>query len=390
MKKDNLTIVDLRFKQMINILSAYAAGNFNSSIKISNRYDELDAIAESINMVGQELKAVTISRNYFNNIFHSVSDMIFVLDGSGHIMDTNRMVYDELGYSKEALQGIKLDDLLYDEKSYITKDILRGLKQPEGKLHKDYYLKTTTGNQLPVHISASYLNDDQDRKSGILVIAKDRTRQIENENRVIRAIIDTQEEERQRLARDLHDSLGQELAGVKFSLSSLSERCKDAREKRLLKKSDTALNQIICDMRDICFNLLPKTLEDFRLPQAVKELCRHTEMTNQVIFQLKSDDSFPSLSRAMAIDVYRVIQEFINNAIRHGNCSVIKLEFDHCPDRISILLQDNGKGFIPGKIKKGMGLQNIRSRIVSHKGEILIHSSQGKGTKFEITLPMTH
>lgn len=390
MKKNNLATVDLRFKQMINTLSAYAAGNFNYSIKISNRYDELDAIAESINMVGQELKAVTISRDYFNNIFHSVSDMIFVLDKSGHIIDTNRMVYDQLGYLKDALLGIKVDELSSDGQDSITEDILRALKQPGEKLHKDYYFKTSAGNQLPVHISASYLTGDHGKKSGILIIAKDRTRQIENENRVIRAIIDTQEEERQRLARDLHDSLGQELAGVKFSISSIGERCKDTKEKILLEKSDHALDQIISDMRDICFNLLPKTLVEFGLLEAVKELCRYTELTNQVTFQLKSDDSFPNLSREIAVDVYRVIQEFINNSIRHSQCSVIMLEFDHGTDHVSVLLQDNGKGFIPGKIRKGMGLQNMKSRIVSHTGEIIIRSSEGRGTKLKITLPITY
>jgi len=380
----------MRFKQMVNILSAYATGNFNSRLKISDRYDDLDAIAESINMVGQELKAVTISRNYFNNIFHSVSDMIFVLDRSGKILDTNSRVYNHLGYSKESLLTKTLDDLTGSPKPSLTKDIAKQLKQPGDKTLKDYYFKTTGGKTLPIQLSASYLLDGQGKKNGILVIVKDRTAQMESENRVIRAIIDTQEEERKRLAKDLHDSLGQELVGVKFAISSMSENCEDAREKLFLQRSDHALAQIIADMRDICFNLLPKALEDFGLLKAVRELCLHTRMTHKVELKITSDLSFPDLPQQITVDLYRVIQEFINNAIRHGKTTWIGIDFKSTADRIYISLEDKGKGFSPGKVTKGMGLQNIESRIKSHKGEIAVHSAYGKGTNFQITLPLTY
>lgn len=379
-----------RFKQIINVLSAYARGNFTSSLKISGRYDELDAIAESINMVGQELKSITISRNYFNNIFHSVSDMIFVLDKSGKIIDTNRKVYDQLGYQRAFLLNKPFDALFEPRKNAPSKAILRSLKQRLGKIHKDYSFKTVTGALLPVRISASYLMDDNDKKTGILLIAEDRTSEIQNETRVIRAIIDTQEEERHRLAQDLHDSLGQELIGVKFVISSVSENCRNSSEKRLLKQSDDALDQIISDMRTICFNLLPKALEDSGLLTAVKELCLQTERTKKITFKIKADASFPELPKPVAIDLYRVIQEFVTNAIRHGQSSNINMCFKNQNDQISICLEDNGSGFPSARVAKGMGLQNIESRIKSHKGELILDSSHGKGTRFQIMLPVAN
>jgi signal transduction histidine kinase len=112
--------------------------------------------------------------------------------------------------------------LFEPRKNAPSKAILRSLKQRLGKILKDYSFKTVTGALLPVTISASYLMDDNEKKTGILLIAEDRTSEIQNDTRVIRAIIDTQEEERHRLAQDLHDSLGQELIGVKFVISSVS------------------------------------------------------------------------------------------------------------------------------------------------------------------------
>lgn len=378
-----------RFKQMIKVLSAYAAGNFNSNMKTSDRYDELDAIAESINMVGQELKAVTISRDYFNNIFHSVSDMIFVLTRRGEVMDINRRVNDLLGYKKEDLLSKKLDELIKPRNPSVMTDILTALKQPGVQQSKDYHLNTAFGKPLPVQISASYLAGDRGKSSGILLIIKDRTYQIESKNRVIRAIIDTQENERKRLAQDLHDSLGQELVGVKFYISSVSESSTNPAEKKILAQSDKNLEQIICDMRDICFNLLPRALQDFGLLKAVKELCIHTRTTHKVEFQLETDEFFPDLPMQVSVDLYRVIQEFINNATRHGRCTVISMKFKHYPDHVFIGLHDNGKGFSPGKVMGGMGLQSVQSRISSHKGEVTIKSYPGRGTKFEIILPIT-
>lgn len=374
---------------MIGILNAYAGGNFTSRLSISPHYDTVDAVAESINMLGEELKAITISRDYFNNIFHSVSEMIFVLDRSGTIVDTNNRVYDRLGFQKQVLLNKKLDELLDPGKKYFTTEIIKELKKNDGRIRKDYHFKTYRGSLLPVRISASYLMDNKKKKSGILLIAEDRTSQIENDNRVIRAIIDTQEEERRRLSKDLHDSLGQELIGIKFTISSMREASKNKSERRLLQRSDQAMDDIIHNMRDICFNLLPKTLDEFGLLKAVRELCINTELNNKITVAVEAEEPFPQLSKEMAIDLFRVIQEFIHNAIRHGQSSYISMRFKSGKDRVFISLQDNGRGFPVEKVIKGMGLQNAESRIKSHKGEIIIESGCGKGTRFKIMVPVT-
>ncbi len=123
--------MNLRFKKIISVLSAYASGSFNPRLTISSHFDDMDAIAESINMVGEELKAITISRNYFNNIFHSVSDMVFVLNKTGGITDTNKAVSDQLGYPREYLVDKTLDHLQASGKPSIIRDILRHLQKSD-------------------------------------------------------------------------------------------------------------------------------------------------------------------------------------------------------------------------------------------------------------------
>ena len=97
--------MDNRFRKINRLLSEYSLGNFNKKLRISSRMDEVDAFIMGVNMLGEELKEKTISRNYFNNIFNSVSDMVFVLDKQGKIQNINTSVTNHLGYHLDVLQG---------------------------------------------------------------------------------------------------------------------------------------------------------------------------------------------------------------------------------------------------------------------------------------------
>lgn len=381
-------IVNNRIKRINQVLSAYSLGNFNQRLEISRRLDEIDAFMAGINMLGEELKATTISRDYFNSIFHSVSDMVFVLDNAGVINDMNQSVQTQLGYTVEQLKGTTVDGLLLAGYPPLLQPMATYLKKMHTIYRQETVLGTSTGAALPVTVSASPLFDLRKRKKGFIVMMKDRTVQEETENLVIRTIIDTQEKERQRLAKDLHDSLGQQLAAIKFYISATASSCRNKTQKDLLLKSSEALSRVQADMRNICFALMPKTLEEFGLVKAVAELCRQLQQAHPTRFRFYFDPHFPSLSRKVEIDLYRVIQEFIANALHHGKAGKVVIQFDWEPQKVLILLRDNGCGFDPQKGPgSGMGLQNVQSRVKSHNGSLRIASMPGKGTQFLVIIP---
>jgi signal transduction histidine kinase len=137
---------------------------------------------------------------------------------------------------------------------------------------------------------------------------------------------------------------------------------------------------------------MPKTLEEFGLLKAIEELCKQPIYAGRVRFQIDCPEDFPALSQHIEIDIFRVIQEFINNALQHGKAEKIWMRFQHSRHQIRIVLRDNGQGFSlsEGKSSPGRGLYNVQSRIKSHSGEVKIKSAPGSGAEYHLTLPIKH
>jgi len=378
--------MDKRLKEINLRLSEYSLGKFDKRLKISPRLDETDAIINGINMLGDELKAITISRDYFNNIFNSVTDMVFIVDSKGIIADANASAEGQLKYRRGSLKGRSINELHESNISYFE-SILKELKEKKSFISGEGILYTRTGVRIPVKVQASYFKRNEQKKRLILLSASDITFQKQTENLVLRAIIDTQEKERHRLAKDLHDSLTQQLSAIKFYVSSTAVLTKNPREKRILLKSNEGLTRVIANMRNPCFNLMPKSLEEFGLVKAVREFCRHF-VYKEVNFSIRQQNALPELSPELAIDLYRIIQEFITNAIKHGKANKVGIVFSYHKKVLKVLLSDNGKGFYIHKAGTGMGLQNVQSRVKSHNGTLTLQSQIGKGTTYDISIPL--
>lgn len=369
-------------------MSEYSSGHFDKHLELSPNLDEWDAVITGINMLGEELKATTISRDYFNNIFNSVSDMVFVLDKRGIINNVNAAAVNQLGYDKNNLINKPINSLQSPQRDSFN-NILSKIKRTGSSLTKNTYFHTSSKKEIPVSVAVNFLFDEHKRRVAILLTAKDITAQLESDNLILRAIIDTEEKERQRLAKDLHDSLGQQLSAIKFYISATVDATVNEEQKLILIKSNEALARVQADMRNICFNLMPKTLQEFGLIKAVKELCSQIESVEKIKFQISKVNELPPLKKEIQIDLFRIIQEFISNAVDHGKANKVFILFKFKNNYINIILRDNGEGFNQTKlVTKGMGLQNVQSRVKSHNGEISITSAKDKGTKYKIFIPV--
>jgi PAS domain S-box-containing protein len=384
--------LDKRIYKINKLLTDYSLGRFEGRLELSENLDDIDAFINGVNMLGEELKDTTISRDYFFNILNSVSDMVFVCNKHGKVEEINESGCEQLECIKDAIIGSHLDDLQDQAQQSLWQSIYQNLKSGKESVTLESVLFTHTGKRIPVHIYSCYLTNDQKKKSSILVTAKDMTLQIESENMLLRAIIDTQEKERQRLAQDLHDSLGQQISAIKFYISATADTIEDPNNKEILVKSNEALVRVLADMRNICFNLMPKTLEEFGLLEAIDELCNQPAYAGKISFHIASSPQFPELKQYIEIDIFRVVQEFINNALNHGGATRIWMKFHHFKSHVRILLKDNGKGFhySEERVFLGRGLQNAQSRIKSHNGELKIKSIPENGTEYQLTIPIIH
>lgn len=253
-----------------------------------------------------------------------------------------------------------------------------------------YQSDSRKGRMISLETTVKYMWSRSERNKGVILLtAKDISFRIAEENRLLRAIIESQEKDRIRMSRDYHDNIIQQIAGMHFFFCSIAPVEVDPKIKERYDEYIRHLDKIISDIRGICFDLMPVTLQDSGLVDAVYELCYETLKPRNIKYIMSSSDCFPAVDAGMRIDLYRVIQEFLNNAIRNGKARRISMKFTTVENLISIDLRDNGLGFDTfGRVKNGMGIQNMLSRVKSHNGKLTMHSVPSKGTHFNIKVPI--
>jgi PAS domain S-box-containing protein len=381
--------LDTRLRKIATLLSDYSLGRFDKKVKLSGKQDPYDGIIFALNMLGEELNATTISKNYFTNIFHAVSDVIIILDTSLRITNTNKIFEDTLGYNTDDLLQSGLEKITDPVQMGTLLKKIRQLNIRQKSLMTEIEFNSVTNVKIPFLVTVSTMYETPKKKKGYLLIAKDYSYQKQVESMVMRMIIETQEKERMRFANDIHDSLGQQISAVKFYISSCIVSSTSDEQRRNLEKSNEMLLSMIEDMRNICFAIMPKTLEVFGLVKTVKELTNKIRIHNEIDFEIQHSRHFPAIEKTKEIILYRVIQEFISNTLKHARASKIVISFSHPDNMIRIVLFDNGRGFNPAKTRKsGSGLENIKSRINACQGVVHIESRKGEGTRFEINLPI--
>jgi len=205
-----------------------------------------------------------------------------------------------------------------------------------------------------------------------------------SEKRVINAIINTEENERKRFAKDLHDGLGPILSTVKMSLSALNERIKDPSGTVILNNTNHLVNEAIATIKDVSNNLSPHVLSNFGLSSAIAAFTTKINQTKAVEIDFKSNMDNHRLENDKEVVIYRAVCELINNSILHSGASRIEIELNKHEKFITLQFYDNGRGFDTSSLRhddsKGMGLSNIETRVKTVEGVFILESTPGKGT----------
>lgn len=216
-----------------------------------------------------------------------------------------------------------------------------------------------------------------------------------NQQKVISSkIIENQEKEQNRIAKDVHDGIGQMLTGLKYNLESINinDIEKTAVKIEHLKELTT---DIIKGVRTATFNLTPPELSDHGIVPAISKLTKELgKLTGKEIGFYNKTDFNKRLDSLAEINIYRITQEAINNAIKYADSLHILVSLSHSKNLLSIVIDDDGKGFDPSKIKKvknadgGMGMTFMKERIKYIEGRLFLNSELGKGTRVTLNIPI--
>ncbi len=232
----------------------------------------------------------------------------------------------------------------------------------------------------------------QHRKQIILQqneIKEQKIQELEKEKMLVatRAVMQGEEKERTRLARDLHDSLGGMLSGIKLKLAIAMKGNVVLPEDMAVQFENALvlLDSTIGELRQVANNLMPESLLKFGLKVSMEDFCnRFNEKDNELVhFQFYGEEIRQESEFEIAI--YRIVQELISNAIKHGNASKIEVQLIVDENRICLQVMDNGIGFDKDLINtKGRGLKNIENRVAALNGIIDIQSAPGKGSETSV------
>ena len=214
------------------------------------------------------------------------------------------------------------------------------------------------------------------------------------QNELFNAIVTTQDQERKRIAQDIHDSLGSVLSAAKLKLSSLQEIentfSPDQYEK--YKASLGLLDEASTELRNISHNIMPATLSKLGLVAALQSLIDKIAAHASLQINFTAHGFENRLEENTEISIYRILLELINNIVKHAAAQKVTIQLIQYPHYINLMIEDDGKGFNFNKAleeKKGIGLGNILSRVEYMNGIVEIDSSAGKGTTVIIEIPFT-
>ena len=311
--------------------------------------------------------------------------------------------FNESGMFWNILSSVESEQLALESLiSKFKKTGWQGEVKATTKDNKDIWLEMAIIPYSPTDEKSELLiiaSEITERKTGQLEIHRLTAQSFEekmNQQKIISSkIIENQEKEQNRIAKDVHDGIGQMLTGLKYNLESIDTKdVKKATAKiEHLKKLTT---DIIKGVRTATFNLTPPELADHGIVPAITKLTQElARLTGKnIVFFNKTDFSL-RLDSLTEINIYRITQEAINNAIKYADSTHILVSLSHSENILSIVIDDDGKGFEPEKIKTvknadgGMGMTFMRERIKYIDGRLFLNSELGVGTRVTLNIPLS-
>jgi signal transduction histidine kinase len=219
---------------------------------------------------------------------------------------------------------------------------------------------------------------------------QDVTKEKEHERQTAMAIIEAQEKERKELGMELHDNVNQ-LLGATLLYLGMAKKSGKA-DKEILETLNSCVdyvNEAITDIRNLSHRLTPSIKDNISLKAVIKSLIEPLQKTKQFEIDLQVDDfEDVVLESDVQTNVYRIIQEQLNNILKHAGASKVFINILLTKENIKLSIRDNGKGFDTTAAKEGIGLQNMRQRVELFSGIFTISSSPGNGCELKVEIPL--
>ena len=334
----------------------------------------------------------------YTKIVDSVEDYaIFTMDPERRVISWSTGAENTFGWTAKEMMG-KSGDIIF-----VPEDIRAGAPEKEaaiaateGRAPDERFHLAKNGSRFYVSGVMTRLKDDNGKLQGFVKIARDMTDRIEADKALhgretLEKLVRAQEDERARIARDLHDEFGQHLTVLRMRLEALKKEIDDGAQSRRVAELENIAQKLDQCVDRIAWEVRPLTLEDLGLTAAlgkyIKNWHDHSKIDCELIgSSLKKTRFKPEVETHL----YRIVQEALNNITKHAKAKHVEVMFERRDDMLVLVVEDDGKGFSTKNKKllnKGLGLTGMKERAALIGGTLEVESAPGKGTTIFVRIP---
>lgn len=331
----------------------------------------------------------------FLSVVEDTSDYVGFAELSGRYVYMNRSFSNVLELDDEYANDIYMFEWHSESNRRMLMDIALPTAVKDGLWIGESTLLTKTGKQIPVVLRIGAYKDQEGKLEYYsTVIRQSSTIHAEEEAKLSRLLLQRtmhiQENDRQKLAQELHDGLGQSLYSIMLGMQYLQGNAVGDRNKQLIQQWIDELYKALSIVKLFALKLRPHTLDQLGLSSAIKQLISGVRsLDNEINLTYDTNLTFNQrFTEEIEICLYRITQEALHNSLKHAHANHIHIRLVHDDTCIRLVVQDDGLGFIRMREKEGLGLRHIEERTYELRGMITIESIVDEGTTINVTIPL--
>jgi PAS domain S-box-containing protein len=351
-------------------------------------------------------EALKESEKRFRTLIRDLQIGVLLQNAEGEIEMTNSALCKMFAVNEENIIGGKIWELYTD----VTHEDGRTFLQSERPVRVAVRTKTLVKDvvmgvwhlekkeRIWILVSADPILDDHGNVVHVVSSAADITERkklerksfsekMAHQRQLAQATIEGQEKERLEIGKELHDNIGQQLTTIKLFLD-LAKTTADEKTGQMVNQALRGITDVINEVRSMSRSLVPPTLKDLGLIDSINDLIDSFRSTQSLSIELDyfdfDEDQLPDNKK---LALYRIIQEQLNNIVKHANARHVSIILRLTPNNILLQIKDDGKGFEIGKIKRGLGITNMSNRAEIFGGNVLLTSAPGEGCEVNVCLP---
>jgi PAS domain S-box-containing protein len=342
--------------------------------------------------------ALRESEERYRELFENARDAIYVHDLDGIYVSVNHAAEKLSGYTREEIIGHKFSEFIPHEHIKQVRDRFCGKLAQKGETTYEVELIAKDGHRVPIEISSRAIYEN-----GVVVGVQGTARDITERKQAqyalqifSRQLIEAQEDERRRIARELHDQIGQVLTAVKMNLHTVQRVCNTPEAGAYIKDNIEAVDEALRLVRDLSVDLRPPLLDDFGLVTALRwyvdRYAKRTGIGAEVLVELQ--DPNERFSRELETACFRIAQEALTNVVRHARATSVSVRLVKDEDLLMLSVKDDGVGFDPEALSRRapraatLGLLGMQERAHAVGGIVEIESAISKGTEIRLNVPL--